>query len=212
MGSVATAEHAIAEIHYSGPINQFFSGDYALFHLDQYQNRILFSHSGNAGGGVGAFFAAGVYGASVAGIRANAGFRYASKLGSNINLNNLAAWVFPGGGLAAFGGHTYSQWKTPGTGFVGFRFSLGGPSNFYYGWARLTVDGTPGNTFTLVDFAWADGGDQIATGQTVVPEPGSLGLLAVGAAGLLALRKRRAIIRIRSSGGRVVREESSVCG
>ena len=58
-----------------------------------------------------------------------------------------------------------------------------------FGWARITMDGTIANTFTLVDYAWGDPGQQIATGQ--IPEPGSLALLAIGAAGLLAWRRQR---------------------
>jgi MYXO-CTERM domain-containing protein len=49
--------------------------------------------------------------------------------------------------------------------------------------------------FLLVDYAYADPGEPIRAGQTasneMVPEEGSLGWLALGAAGLLAWRKRR---------------------
>ena len=52
------------------------------------------------------------------------------------------------------------------------------------------MDGAPGNTFTLVDYAYGDVGDGITAGQ--VPETGSLALLALGGVGLVAWRKRRA--------------------
>ena len=49
--------------------------------------------------------------------------------------------------------------------------------------------------FMLVDYAYADPGEPIRAGQTssneTVPDESSLGWLAVGAAGLLAWRKRR---------------------
>jgi hypothetical protein len=49
--------------------------------------------------------------------------------------------------------------------------------------------------FWLVDYAYADPGEPIRAGQTssndIVPEEGSLGALALGAAGLLAWRKSR---------------------
>ena len=51
------------------------------------------------------------------------------------------------------------------------------------------MDGAPGNSFTVVDYAYGDAGDSVDTGQ--VPEPGSLALLALGGAGLIAWRKRR---------------------
>ena len=51
------------------------------------------------------------------------------------------------------------------------------------------------NDFWLVDYAYADPGEPIRAGQTssndMVPNEGSLGGLALGAAGLLAWRKRR---------------------
>jgi hypothetical protein len=83
--------------------------------------------------------------------------------------------------------HTTGMWGTAGIGFVGFKFNTGAGTQF--GWARFNMNGAPGNTYTLVDFAWGDPGDSLVTGQ--VPEPGSLGLLALGGVGLLAWRKRR---------------------
>jgi hypothetical protein len=71
-----------------------------------------------------------------------------------------------------------------------------------YGWARLKVlhpDSGAYYGFALVDYAWGDPGDAILTGQKtlagdmvdMVPDSGSLGLLATGAAGLQAWRERR---------------------
>jgi hypothetical protein len=93
--------------------------------------------------------------------------------------------------MAAGAGFVLSQWRTAGTGFLAFKFNLG--AGVQYGWARVTMDsGTPLNNFTLVDYAYASPGQSIMTGQTAVPEAGSLGLLALGAVGLLAWRKQRA--------------------
>jgi hypothetical protein len=59
------------------------------------------------------------------------------------------------------------------------------------------------HAFILRDFAYGDVGDRIRAGQTsssemvpqesndIAPQEGSLGALALGAAGLLAWRKRR---------------------
>ena len=59
--------------------------------------------------------------------------------------------------------------------------------------------GAPDNAFKVIDYAWADPGESINAGQTTesdqaadsVPQSGSLGLLALGAIGLSAWRRRR---------------------
>ncbi|CAN5484484.1 hypothetical protein BH18VER2_BH18VER2_05220 [soil metagenome] len=80
-----------------------------------------------------------------------------------------------------------------GTGFVGFRFNNG--SGNQYGWARVHMDRADSNFgFTVLDYAWADLGESIKPGQTssaVASKEGSLGFLALGAAGVALWRQRR---------------------
>jgi MYXO-CTERM domain-containing protein len=53
----------------------------------------------------------------------------------------------------------------------------------------------PQNAFTVLDYAYADPGEPISAGQRSsderVPDPASLGWLAIGAVGLLAWRNSR---------------------
>lgn len=84
----------------------------------------------------------------------------------------------------------------PGIGFIPFRFNNG--AGMQYGWARIYRIRSD-TSMVLVDYAWGDPGDRIKAGQTsssgdrseAVTGQGSLGLLALGGAGLAAWRKRR---------------------
>jgi hypothetical protein len=86
--------------------------------------------------------------------------------------------------------------ESRGKTFLGFKFTT--ESGVHYGWARVRLSGAPKYRFELVDYAWADAGEPLLTGQktsqsqsTATTTSGSLGLLATGAAGLKAWRAEK---------------------
>jgi hypothetical protein len=91
------------------------------------------------------------------------------------------------------GGSVFGAWQPSENGLAGVRFTIGGQDHF--GWIRIHVgeqDDVP-NAITALDWAYeSEPGVGIQAGSTqAVPEPGTLALLATGAAGLLAWRRRR---------------------
>ncbi|NCD35087.1 MAG: PEP-CTERM sorting domain-containing protein [Spartobacteria bacterium] len=78
---------------------------------------------------------------------------------------------------------------TASTGYIGFK------SGSNYGWAKVEVLG--GGSYRINGWAYEDSGasilagDQGGGGGSSVPEPSGLALLACGAAGIYALRRKR---------------------
>jgi hypothetical protein len=84
-----------------------------------------------------------------------------------------------------------AQWNLNGSNnLVGFRFQNEANANsIHYGWARIEFGSTITNR-RLVEYAYENvAGASISAGA--VPEPSSLGLLAMGAVGLMARRRKQ---------------------
>ena len=130
---------------------------------------------------------------------AGAGFNflYLDNIASGVNVSTAGSQFATQATTYAIYGLTPGEntaFTRGAEGFVGFSFDDGLGDQF--GWARITFDSGDTNTFTVNEFAYTTDPDhQIAVGQTVaaaaVPEPTSLGLLALGAVGVLANRRRR---------------------
>jgi hypothetical protein len=81
-------------------------------------------------------------------------------------------------------------WVGATNAFLGMTVNVG--QDFHFGWVRLSVDENLGIVFQDLAIE-SEPNVSIAAGAGAVPEPGSLGLLALGAAGLAAWRKRRGV-------------------
>lgn len=121
----------------------------------------------------------------------SAGLSYATALsaGAVIDSSTVGPSFF---GSMAFGANNpNAQFNNVSGAFLGLSFPIGGnaPAFLHYGWVRVTIDNAAG-TFVVNDWAYESApGRGIVAGA--VPEPGALGLLAAGAAGVAALRRRR---------------------
>jgi MYXO-CTERM domain-containing protein len=184
-----------AAIHYSGRLDvQFPPNTIKTFPLDQASYDLQFEKIGSFAGFNIHSFSGGFRG--FPNRHGQTGLYYVSKLrfGQNISSGGFAQQIYGDAILAGYHSFTGSQWTDRGVGYVGFRFNSG--AGVQYGWARVWMTGGPGNPFKVVSYAYADPGEPIRAGQRCstdeqAPEEGSLGWLALGAAGLLAWRKRR---------------------
>lgn len=116
------------------------------------------------------------------------GFGYVSALGPGSIVDAATTSGGPFQASMAYGGNNpNAEFNDVEGAFIGLAFPINATT--HYGWVRVDVDNAAG-TFNIVDWAYED---QPGVGITTpaVPEPGTLGLLAAGAAGLAALRRRR---------------------
>jgi hypothetical protein len=196
--ALTCANSAEAEVHYSGPVRHAFQGQQSVsgasFPLDQ-DAKLQFFHFGSGqdpGLAVVEIDNVGIEWAMVA------ASNYVSNLTRGLALSNLRFYAKCD--TSSFGSQCYAEsigfadgangkFQAPGVGFIGFRFDRG--AGIQYGWARIRTNGAPRYDFILVDYAWADPGESLQTGQKrsadqaeMVPKSGSLGLLAFGAQGL----------------------------
>ena len=121
-------------------------------------------------------------------------FAYASKLATTNSVT--ASQTF--GSIARLakvtsGGTTFGNFANVTNAFVGLRFKISGITHF--GFARFDVSTSPGTpptiTGTLTGFGYETKAG-VSAHVEPVPEPGTLGLLALGAVGLAAWRRRKA--------------------
>lgn len=134
------------------------------------------------------------------GFNNNNGNRYTWAIVNTNDAQNFSAGAQIGSGTV-FGNRAYMNGLNSGviaawtgtTGYLGFKIALGDGN--HYGWANITTN-SDASTVTLNAIGFNAAPNQpIFAGQTVVPEPSTVALLALGAAGLVAYRQRKKIAR-----------------
>jgi hypothetical protein len=132
----------------------------------------------------------------IAGVQSRAGIVAQSLKALPVPASNFVSSESPVQGTAllgansvwATGSHPFGNW-TPGTReYLGLRFNDGGTP--LYGWADVEMNAY--DSVTLFAYAYQDDGLAIHVPDIgTIPEPSTLALLALGAAGLAALRRRQ---------------------
>lgn len=120
-------------------------------------------------------------------------YSYAYNLASQSPISDALNFVAGIGTMALGYGYTNSEFRNSGIGHLAFSFKVDANTETQYGWIRVSmtedIGASPYNTYSVTEFAYGDPGELIKVGE--VPEPGSLGLLATGALGLLLWRYKR---------------------
>ena len=190
---MALAAPAVADaaIIYSGPVNISIPNNFDGVYIN-----LVTGATGTAGGSVpGWNWNAYNSGTSMS------FFWNASPANSGLSLDGTTYGVLASG-TPITSGNTYialtaaaaaAGWSAGADAYLGVRITNSVTSQINFGWVHLITTGTTGFPATIVDYAYDNAGGSITAGQ--VPEPTTfalLGVMAAGALGVRAWRKRKA--------------------
>ncbi len=184
--SAVAAGTTDAAIVYSG-LQNIAIGQYSSQNLnldgDAYNDILLKNYVFSGGNYQGAYVS--YYPGKVVGFTSGLSYVSALSAGTVIDAGNANSQFF--GSMAYGANNPNAEFNNVTDAYIGLAFPIGGVN--HYGWVRVDVDNAAG-TFVIKDWAYDDvAGQGIEAGA--VPEPGALSLLAVGAAGVMAMRRRQ---------------------
>lgn len=188
---LGTASQADAAVVWSGVVNINIPSS-----IDGVYLNVVTGQSGTSGSSVSGWDV-NPYGTSSMGFYGNTSGGYMRSAGSSSTLVDNLAFLTVIGPSQTFGSGTSGVESTGPTSMnlnssenlVGFRFLNEATGQIHYGWMRIQFTGTSfSQPRAIVEYAYeSTAGASIQAG--VIPAPGALALL--GAAGLLARRRRR---------------------
>jgi hypothetical protein len=203
-GAASLALPADADIVWSGPVE--FSANQIFFDLQNVSppstvfdpNHDFNLQSKVTKGSKAANYSAGVNSGYTMGDIRGPGRRYAFQLPAGAVIGSGGTFLgyaylqnYYAGGPYTGPGLGLGDWMPGDRGFLGLRLVVG--ADTFFGWADVTLnnlDGSAPGVFTLHSYAYEDvAGTSILTGA--VPEPSAIALLVAGAAGVLALKRRK---------------------
>lgn len=179
---------ADAAIVYSGPQNiSIASGNSQDLNLDGDAFNDILLKNYNFGGGPYQGASVNFFPGKLVGF--SSGLAYVSALAAGAIIDSTTAGPSFTGSMAYGAANPNAQFNNVTDAYIGLSFPAGG--NTYYGWVRVDVNNAA-KTFLVKDWAYeSEAGLGIKAGAGLVPEPATLGLLACGAAGIAAIRRKR---------------------
>jgi hypothetical protein len=192
LAAPALAPSADATVVYSGPVNLSIPNNFDGVYIN-----LVTGATGTAGGSVPGWnwdpYNSGT---------AMSFFWNASPNNGGLSSDGGATYAVLPFGASIGGGNTYigltstaaaAGWAAGADAYLGVKILNSATSTTNYGWIHLMTTGNSGFPATIVDWAYENTGASLTAGQ--VPEPTTfalLGVMAAGALGVRAWRKRKA--------------------